>query len=166
MCLLFLAMPNVSYAQDRPSHDGLAKASDARQYNMMVHGLTCPFCVAASRRALKKIKGVYAVQADLEAGLISACTEKTTILTPAQMKKLFRKKGFTFKSMTQSSGCELSTPTSTADTGEATPRAKAAYGSGEAYGSGHDKGYGSGAAHTEHDENCQHDDVKTVPESP
>jgi len=86
-----------------------------------------PFCVAASRRALKKIKGVYAVQADLEAGLISACTEKATILTPAQMKKLFRKKGFTFKSMTQSSGCELSTPTSTADTGEATPRAKAAY---------------------------------------
>ena len=84
-----------------------AHAGD-QQYDMRVDGLTCPFCVATSTKALKKIDGVTEVVIDLEEGLISVCAGPGTDLNEARMEKLFRKKGFTYRSQTVAATCQLS----------------------------------------------------------
>lgn len=82
-----------------------------RQYDMRVDGLTCPFCVATSAKALKKIDGVSDVSVDLDAGIISVCATDGADLSDKRMTKLFRKKGFTFRSQTQLETCRLNQET-------------------------------------------------------
>lgn len=95
---------------------GTAEA-DHRQYDMRVDGLTCPFCIATSAKALKRIEGVYEVAADLDTGIVSVCAASQTDLGDARMKRLFRSKGFTYRSQTVSEGCTIK-EISHADTGE------------------------------------------------
>jgi len=78
------------------------------QYDLKVDGITCPFCVATSAKALKKIDGVKQVSANLETGVISVCADESVEFTDAQLKKLFLDKGFTYKSMTKHEGCTIS----------------------------------------------------------
>jgi len=84
-----------------------AALAGERQYDTRVDGLTCPFCVATSAKALKKIDGVSDVSIDLDAGLIFVCSADGTDLSDKRMAKLFRKKGFTFRGQTQFETCRL-----------------------------------------------------------
>ncbi len=86
---------------------GAAMAADV-QYDLQVDGITCPFCVATSEKALKKIEGVKTVSANLETGVISVCADESVVFTDEQLKKLFLNKGFTYKSMTKHDGCTIS----------------------------------------------------------
>lgn len=81
--------------------------ADHRQYDMRVDGLTCPFCIATSSKALKRIEGVYEVAADLNTGIVSVCAESGSELDDARMKRLFRSKGFTYRSQTVAEGCTI-----------------------------------------------------------
>ena len=81
-----------------------AAAADT-QYHMQVDGMTCPFCVATSEQAMRKIKGVNAVSADLKAGLINVCTDGSVHFTDDQLKKIFLKEGFTYRKMTKHETC-------------------------------------------------------------
>lgn len=83
-----------------------ARAGDV-QYDIRVDGMTCPFCVATSEKALKRIEGVKRVTTDLEAGLIRVCADDSVIFTDEQLKKLFLEKGFTYRSMTKRGGCTI-----------------------------------------------------------
>lgn len=85
---------------------GTAVADDV-QYDIRVDGITCPFCVATSERALKKIDGVHAVGSDLETGTIFVCAESDVTFTEAQLKQLFLDKGFTYRSFEKSTGCSM-----------------------------------------------------------
>lgn len=85
---------------------GTAHAGDV-QYDLRVDGMTCPFCVATSEKALKKIEGVKAVSSDLDAGVISVCAEESVEFTDEQLRELFLDKGFTYKSMTKQDGCTI-----------------------------------------------------------
>ena len=76
-----------------------------REYLIRVDGMVCPFCVATSRRELEKIVGVHQVIADLERGLIMVCVDEQVTFTEQQLKKLFARKGFTYRSFTQRDGC-------------------------------------------------------------
>jgi len=84
-----------------------AAYADHHQYEMQVDGLTCPFCVATSSKALKKIDGVYGVSVDLDTGIISVCAASGADLSDARMTRLFRKKGFTYRSQTVTNGCTI-----------------------------------------------------------
>ncbi len=84
-----------------------AALADEVQYDIRVDGITCPFCVATSERALKKIEGVHAVGSDLETGTIFVCADSRVVLTDAQLKQLFRDKGFTYRSFEKTSGCSI-----------------------------------------------------------
>ncbi|UTW57652.1 heavy-metal-associated domain-containing protein [Kordiimonas sp. SCSIO 12603] len=75
------------------------------QYDIKVDGITCPFCVATSEKALKKIEGVRSVTANLETGIISVCGVEDLELTEEQLRKLFRKKGFTYREFKKSNSC-------------------------------------------------------------
>ena len=77
------------------------------QYDIRVDGITCPFCVATSERALKKIEGVHSVGSNLETGTIFVCADSQVAFTDAQLKQLFLDKGFTYRSFTQASGCSI-----------------------------------------------------------
>ncbi|MBL4787999.1 MAG: heavy-metal-associated domain-containing protein [Kordiimonadaceae bacterium] len=77
------------------------------QYDIKVDGITCPFCVATSEKALKKIDGVHAVGANLDTGIISVCGTETLIFTDEQLKRLFRKKGFTYRNVTKHKTCTI-----------------------------------------------------------
>jgi len=77
------------------------------QYDLRVDGITCPFCVATSEKALKKIEGVKHVSANLETGVISVCTDDTVVFTDEQLTKLFLDKGFTYKGMTKLDACTV-----------------------------------------------------------
>ena len=84
-----------------------AATADHRQYDMRVDGLTCPFCIATSSKALKKIEGVYEVAADLETGMVSVCAARQTDLGDERMARLFRSKGYTYREQTVSEGCTI-----------------------------------------------------------
>ena len=77
------------------------------QYDLRIDGITCPFCVATSEKALKKIEGVKFVSADLKAGVISVCADDSVVFTEDQLRTLFLDKGFTYKSMTRRDGCTI-----------------------------------------------------------
>jgi len=84
---------------------GNAIAADV-QYNIRVDGITCPFCVATSAKALKEIDGVKEVDADLEKGIIKVCVDEKTTFTDEQLTKLFIEKGFTYRSMEKQEQCD------------------------------------------------------------
>ena len=81
--------------------------ADDIQYDIRVDGITCPFCVATSERALKKIEGVHAVGSDLETGTLFMCADSQVAFTDVQLNKLFLDKGFTYRSFEKTSGCSL-----------------------------------------------------------
>lgn len=86
---------------------GAAMSADEVQYDIRVDGITCPFCVATSERALKKIDGVHTVGSNLETGTIYVCAGSHVRFTDSQLKQLFLEKGFTFRSFTKASGCSI-----------------------------------------------------------
>ncbi len=81
--------------------------ADEIQYDIRVDGITCPFCVATSERALKKIEGVHSVGSNLETGTIFVCADSQVAFTDAQLKQLFLDKGFTYRSFNKASGCSI-----------------------------------------------------------
>jgi len=81
--------------------------ADEVQYDIRVDGITCPFCVATSERALMKIAGVHAVGSNLETGTIFVCADSGVAFTDAQLKQLFLDKGFTYRSFEKTSGCSM-----------------------------------------------------------
>ena len=84
-----------------------AALADDVQYDIRVDGITCPFCVATSERALRKIKGVHSVGSNLETGTLFVCADSQVVFTDAQLKQLFLDKGFTYRSFTQASECSI-----------------------------------------------------------
>ncbi len=86
---------------------GTTVLADEVQYDIRVDGITCPFCVATSERALKKIEGVHAVGSNLETGTIFVCADSQVALTDDQLKQLFRDKGFTYRSFEKTAGCSI-----------------------------------------------------------
>lgn len=82
-----------------------ALAAD-RQYVMRIDGITCPFCVATSEKALKKIDGVKSVASNLKEGTITVCAddEKVTF-TDESLAALFKEKGFTYRGMEMTGAC-------------------------------------------------------------
>jgi len=83
---------------------GSALAADTG-YKLQVDGMTCPFCVATSEKALKKIDGVKDASANLETGVINVCTDGSVNFTDEQLKAMFLEKGFTYRSMTKTNTC-------------------------------------------------------------
>lgn len=81
--------------------------ADEVQYDIRVDGITCPFCVATSERALMKIAGVHAVGSNLETGTIFVCADSDVAFSDAQLKQLFLDKGFTYRSFEKTSGCSM-----------------------------------------------------------
>lgn len=84
-----------------------AAMADDVQYDIRVDGITCPFCVATSERALMKIDGVHTVGSDLETGTIFVCAASGVAFTDDQLKQLFLDKGFTYRSFTRTIGCSI-----------------------------------------------------------
>ncbi|GEQ98469.1 hypothetical protein JCM17844_21060 [Iodidimonas gelatinilytica] len=82
-----------------------AVAKDA-QYVLHIDGITCPFCVATSEKALKKIDGVKSVKSSLRDGTITVCAddEKVTF-TDEQLLELFKEKGFTYRGKEETGAC-------------------------------------------------------------
>ncbi len=85
---------------------GAAHAGDV-QYDLRVDGMTCPFCVATSEKALRKIDGVKAVSTNLDEGVISVCADESVELTDEQLREMFLDKGFSYKGMTKQDGCTI-----------------------------------------------------------
>lgn len=76
------------------------------QYLLRIDGITCPFCVATSEKALKKIDGVKAVKSSLKDGTITVCADDGKVtFTDAQLTEIFKKKGFTYRSMEITGAC-------------------------------------------------------------
>jgi mercuric ion binding protein len=86
---------------------GTAALADDVQYDIRVDGITCPFCVATSERALKRLEGVHTVGSDLETGTIFVCADSHVEFTDAQLKQLFLDKGFTYRSFNKTPGCSI-----------------------------------------------------------
>jgi len=78
------------------------------QYDIRIDGFTCPFCIATSEKALKKIDGIELISSNLETGTISVCGASTLVLEEPELEKLFLKKGFTYRSLSKIDGCSLS----------------------------------------------------------
>jgi copper chaperone len=94
---------------------GSALAADT-EYKLQVDGMTCPFCVATSEKALKKINGVKDASANLETGIIKVCTDGSVNFTDAQLKDMFLEKGFTYRSMTKTQTCSIDDAAKAGDT--------------------------------------------------
>lgn len=68
-----------------------------QQHNLRVDGITCPFCVATSAKALQKIDGVNKINADIKQGIISVCADQKADLNDEKLTKLFLDKGFNYR---------------------------------------------------------------------
>jgi len=77
------------------------------QHNLRVNGLTCPFCFAASAKALRKFKKVYHIDFDLNEGLIKVCTDHTLKFHEEELSTLFLDKGFTYIGKKTIDNCQL-----------------------------------------------------------
>jgi len=77
------------------------------QYNLKVDGLVCPFCVATSSKALKKINGVKEVGADLENGIIKVCADENAGLDDETLTQLFLDKGYSYKGKEIQAQCDV-----------------------------------------------------------
>lgn len=76
------------------------------QYVLRIDGITCPFCVATSEKALKKIDGVKSVSSNLKAGTITVCADDEKVkFTDDGLAALFRDKGFTYRGMEVTGAC-------------------------------------------------------------
>ena len=84
-----------------------AHADDRIQYDLQIDGITCPFCVATSEQALKKIDGIEVISSNLETGVISVCGKNSLTFDEQQLTKLFRNKGFTYRGLTQVDSCSI-----------------------------------------------------------
>jgi mercuric ion binding protein len=77
------------------------------QYTLRVDGITCPFCISTSEKALKEIDGVKGVTSDLKEGTITVCADaEKAPLTDEKLTELFLEKGFTYKGMETAEQCE------------------------------------------------------------
>lgn len=77
------------------------------QYVLRIDGITCPFCVATSEKALEKIDGVKAVSSSLKDGTITLCADDSKVnFTDAQLTDLFKSKGFTYRGMEKGGQCK------------------------------------------------------------
>ncbi len=76
------------------------------QYDLKLEGITCPFCVATSERALRRIDGVKQVSGDLESGILRVCAADSVKFEDEQLTKIFLKKGFTYKGMEVHENCD------------------------------------------------------------
>lgn len=82
-----------------------AYAKDA-QYVLRIGGITCPFCVATSEKALKQMDGVRAVSSNLEAGTITLCADEAKAdLSDARLAKVFKGQGFTYRGKEKRGAC-------------------------------------------------------------
>jgi len=82
-----------------------AAAADV-QYVMRIDGITCPFCVATSEKALRKIDGVKSVASNLKEGTITVCADDEKVkFTDADLVALFKEKGFTYRGMELTGAC-------------------------------------------------------------
>ena len=95
LALLLLATNNYS------------SANETVQHNLQVDGITCPFCVASSSKALQKIEGVQSVDADLEAGIIKVCADKSADMNDEKLAELFLDKGFKYRQKETLESCDL-----------------------------------------------------------
>ncbi len=77
------------------------------QYDLRVDGMTCPFCVATSEKALKQIPGIHFVHTHLKRGLIHVCAEQGTMPDDAALARLFQDRGFTYRSQKKIGPCPV-----------------------------------------------------------
>ncbi len=90
-----------------------ARASEGKtahrlvQYDLRVDGMTCPFCVATSEKALKQIPGIRFVHTHLEQGLIHVCAEDGAMPDDAALRRLFQDRGFTYRSRKKIGPCPV-----------------------------------------------------------
>ncbi len=81
--------------------------NDDVQYTLRIDGISCPFCVATSEKALKEIEGVEDVKSNLKEGTITVCADaKKVSFTDEQFTELFKKKGFTYRGMEKAEQCQ------------------------------------------------------------
>jgi len=85
----------------------LPVSAEAVQHNLKVDGITCPFCVATSAKALKKIEGVNKVDADIKNGIIKVCADQSSDLNDDKLSQLFIDKGFTYRGKESLNECNI-----------------------------------------------------------
>ena len=85
-----------------------ATADHSIQYDIGVDGITCPFCVASSEKALAKIEGIQAISTNLETGIMTVCAEPYVELNEGELRNLYLEQGFTYRSLSKTKGCTLS----------------------------------------------------------
>jgi len=71
------------------------------RYIMKVDGLACPFCAYSIEKKLKAVEGVEQVNVELEKGEVKVDVADGTQLGESQMQELFKKAGFSWRSMTE-----------------------------------------------------------------
>lgn len=82
-----------------------AIADHSIQYDIQIDGITCPFCVATSEKALSKMSDIESISSNLESGIISVCGPSSLVLDESQLRALFLKKGFTYRGLTKIDHC-------------------------------------------------------------
>ncbi len=97
----FFLSAAAGWAAEKGSADHLV------QYDLRVDGMTCPFCVATSEKALKQIPGVRFVHTHLKRGLIHVCAEEGRMPDDAALARLFKERGFTYRSQKKIGACPL-----------------------------------------------------------
>lgn len=74
----------------------------AKQVNVRVDGLSCPFCAYGLEKKFNKIEGAKDIKIDVDKGLLTFTMEKGKTVTEEEIKKKVKQAGFTPKEITYS----------------------------------------------------------------
>lgn len=88
------ALPEVGWTQQDRSQAQQAAASGPQQIEMIVHGLSCPFCAYGLEKKLRKIEGLDSVSVEFKTGKVLLLLQDGSKATDDRLKELVKDAGF------------------------------------------------------------------------
>ncbi|MBI2403774.1 MAG: heavy-metal-associated domain-containing protein [Gemmatimonadetes bacterium] len=88
------ALPEVGWTQENRSQAQPAVASGPQQIEMIVHGLSCPFCAYGLEKKLRKLEGLDSVSVDFKTGKVFLLLQDGSKATDGRLKELVKDAGF------------------------------------------------------------------------
>lgn len=89
-----VALPVVASAQQESRPAQQALAAGRQRIDIVVHGLSCPFCAYGLEKKLKKIEGLDSLSVDFKTGNVSLVVQDGSKASDERLEQLVKDAGF------------------------------------------------------------------------
>lgn len=79
---------------DRAAQQPAATAAGPERIEMVVHGMSCPFCAYGVEKKLRRLEGVDSLSVDFKSGRVMLYVRDGSKITDARLRQLVKDAGF------------------------------------------------------------------------